>query len=208
MKAEDSSRSPRALLLLDLQEMICREDGEIGRMGMAAQVKQRRVLENAAWTLAVARQAGFLIVFARLAFDDAYSTLTSRAPRLQALKQAGIGRASSPGAAICSEIAPLSDEIVAGKTGIDPLIGTPILNAILGRGITEVAIGGVATNHVVESCARHAADAGLHVVVLADLCAAQTEELHRHSIESNLPFYAAVTDSRTYLANYDAGAPT
>jgi nicotinamidase-related amidase len=208
VKADDSSRSTRALLLLDLQETICREDGEIGRMGMAAQVKQRRVLENAAWALAVARRAGFLVAFARLAFDDAYSTLTSGAPRLQALKQAGIGRASSPGAAICSEIAPLSGEIVASKTGIDPLIGTPIMGAILGRGITEVALGGVATNHVVESCARHAADAGLHVVVLADLCAAQTEELHRHSIESNLPFYATVTDSRTYLGNCDAGAPT
>jgi biuret amidohydrolase len=208
VKADGCSTPARALLLLDLQEMICREDGEIGRTGMAAQVKQRRVLENAAWTLAVARQAGFLVAFARLAFDDAYSTLTSGAPRLQALKQAGIGRASSPGASICSEIAPLSGEIVASKTGIDPLIGTPILNAILGRGITEVAIGGVATNHVVESCARHAADAGLHVVVLADLCAAQTEELHRHSIEGNLPFYATVTDSRTYLGHFSAGAPT
>lgn len=207
MKGEESAVPQRALLLLDLQETICREGGEIGRTGMAAQVKERRVLENAAWSLTIARRAGFLVAFARLAFDDSYSTLTSGAPRLQALKQAGLGRASCPGAAICSEVAPLSGEIVASKTGIDPLIGTPILNAIVRRGVTEVAIGGVATNHVVESCARHASDTGLRVVVLADLCAAQTEELHRHSIESNLPFYATVTDSRSYLATYDIVAP-
>jgi nicotinamidase-related amidase len=190
----------RALLLLDMQESICREDGEIGRAGMGAQVSERHVLERAAHVLAFARAHGFLVAYARVAFDDAYSTMTSKAPRFQRLRGLGLGRASSHGAAICKEVAPRAGELVVSKTGIGPLTGTPLLLALTAAGVSEIVIGGVATNHVVESCARHAADAGLDVVVLSDLCAAQTEELHRHSIEQTLPYYSTVIDSESYLA--------
>jgi nicotinamidase-related amidase len=189
----------QALLLLDLQEAICREEGAIGRSGLGAAVKRRGVLGNAARALHEARKAEFFIGYARLGFDDDYVTLTSKAPRLQALKEAGIGRLSDPGSAICSEIAPRSGELVVNKVGIDPLIGTPLLGALINAGIMEIVLGGVTTNHVVESCARHAADAGMHVVVLADLCAAQTDDLHEHSIQETLPFYSVVTDSASYF---------
>lgn len=200
MSAESATSVRRALLLLDMQEAICREDGEIGRAGMGAQVKQRHVLERAALVLAFAREHGFMVAYARVAFDEDYATLTSGAPRLQTLRGLGLGRASSEGAAICNEVAPRRGELVVSKTGIGPLVGTPLLPGLAGAGISEVALGGVATNHVVESCARHAADAGLNVVVLSDLCAAQTGELHRHAIEQTLPYYSTVMDSESYIA--------
>lgn len=189
----------RALLLLDLQESICREDGEIGRNGIAAQVAERGVLDSAARALSAARELGFLVAYARLAFDDAYTSLASRAPRVRAMRAAGIG-ASASGSAICHEIAPRPDELVVAKVGIDPLIGTPLLPVLTAAGVSEIAIGGVATNHVVESAARHAADLGFVVTVLEDLCAAQTPELHRHSIEETLPFYASIARSGDYFA--------
>ena len=57
------------------------------------------------------------------------------------------------------------------KGGVDPFIGTPLLEVLLRNNISRVALAGVATNLVVESAARHAIDSGLSVVVLADLCA-------------------------------------
>jgi biuret amidohydrolase len=193
-------RPGRALLLLDLQEGTCRVDGEIGRHGLGAQVAERRLLAAAARALAGARQHDVTVGYARLAFDDAYATLASGAPRVRAMRENGLGLASSPGSAICHEIAPQAGEPVVAKVGIDPLIGTPLLPVLNGAGVREIAMAGVATNHVVESAARHAADLGFSVVVLEDACAAQTAELHRAAIESTLPFYATITSVETWLA--------
>lgn len=190
----------RALLLLDLQEGICRADGEIGRHGLAQQVAERQVLPAAARALAGAREHGVFVAYARLAFDDAYATLASRAPRVRGMRDAGIGLSSSPGAAICHEVAPRPGEPVVGKVGIDPLIGTPLLPLLTRAGASEIALAGVATNHVVESAARHAADLGFAVIVLEDACAAQTPELHRSAVEGTLPFYATIASVDAFLA--------
>jgi biuret amidohydrolase len=189
----------RALLLLDLQEGICRTDGEIGRHGIGAQVAERGVLAAAARALAGAREHGVLIAYARLAFDDDYATLASRAPRVRAMREAGLGRAGSAGAPICHEITPRPGEAVVSKVGIDPLIGTPLLPILTGAAASEIALAGVATNHVVESAARHAADLGFSVVVLDDACAAQTPALHQAAIEATLPFYARIATVDEYV---------
>ena len=62
--------------------------------GIGAQVAERGVLGAAARALAGAREHGLLVAYARLAFDDAYATLASRAPRVRAMREAGLGRAS------------------------------------------------------------------------------------------------------------------
>ncbi len=192
-------QSRRALLLLDLQDGVCREDGEIGRHGLGAQVTERDVLGHARSALTRARELGLFVAYARVAFDDGYTMLTSRARRLQSVRRAGLARASGPGAAICDEIRPAASELVVDKRGIDPLVGTALLPALIGAGVTELALGGVATDHVVESAARHAADLGFNVTVLEDLCASMTLELHRHAIEETLPYYAYISDWTSYL---------
>jgi nicotinamidase-related amidase len=188
-----------AFLLLDLQEAICREDGEIGRAGFGRQVVEFGVLERAAWSLHQARRHGMFVAYSRLAFDPTYSTLTSTSPRLAALRSNGLLQADSPGAAICSEIAPAPDELIVDKTGIDPFSGSPLLPAMFSRGITHIAVAGIATEHVVESAARHAADLGLHVAVLADACCSQTAELREHALRQTLPFYAHVASSGRFF---------
>jgi nicotinamidase-related amidase len=182
-----------ALLLLDLQEAICREDGEVGRLGHGRQVAELGVLERAAWSLRHARERGTFIAYSRLAFDPQYSMLTSSCPRLHGLRAMGLLQAGTEGAAICSEIAPEPGDLVVEKTGIDPFIGTRLFPALFTRGITRIALAGVATEHVVESAARHAADLGLQVTVLSDACCSQTPELRAHALEQTLPFYATVS---------------
>ena len=85
-----------ALLLLDLQDAICREDGDVGQAGYGQQVSALHVLDRAAWSLNEARRRGMFIAYSRLAFDKEYSTLTSASPRLGALRDAGLFQAGSP----------------------------------------------------------------------------------------------------------------
>jgi nicotinamidase-related amidase len=90
------------------------------------------------------------------------------------------------------------------KSGIDALVASPLKGALIRHGVTEIAIGGVATNHVVESTARHAADEGFSVFVLGDLCEAHSDALHEHALGNTLPYYAHVTDSVTYFKSRSA----
>ena len=69
----------------------------------------------------------------------------------------------SPEAAIVAELAPVAGEPVFDKGCVDPFVGSPLLHVLHAEGIRDVIIGGVATNLVVESTARHASDAGLQV---------------------------------------------
>lgn len=188
------------LLLLDLQEAVCRPNGEIGRSGFGKQVEELGVLENAERALETTRKHDGFVAFSRLAFDPSYSTLTSASPRLQALRAAGGLQAGGGGAQICSEVQPRVDELVVNKSGIDPFAGTPLLPALVRSGAALVALAGVATEHVVEAAARRASDAGIEVMVLADACASTNPEYRRHALEVTLPFYATVGSTDEFVA--------
>ena len=60
------------------------------------------------------------------------------------------------------------------------------------RGIETIALGGVATNFGVESTARAAWEHGYAVVVLEDLCATMSAEMHEFALKRVFPRLARV----------------
>ena len=185
----------KALLLLDYQVALC-EDGPHMRMPpLVEQIKERDVLANAARVLAAARQAGWLVVHVRLAFDPTYVLRTNRHPRFAAYPDQRAMLADSPEAQIVAGLSPIEGEPVIDKLCVDPFVGTPLLTVLAAEGIRDVVLGGVATNLVVESAARHACDAGLSVTVVDDLCASFRADFHDFSIQNMLPLFGAVTTS-------------
>ena len=87
------------------------------------------------------------------------------------------------------------------KGSVDPFVGTPLLNMLVGRGIRRLAIGGVATKLAVESAVRHAADLVLAVTVIEDLCASFSSEAHDFSTRVILPLFARVVSSDELLSS-------
>jgi nicotinamidase-related amidase len=63
------------------------------------------------------------------------------------------------------------------------------------RGIGTIALGGVATNFGVESTARSAWEQGYAVVVLEDLCASTSAQMHEFAISKVFPRLARVRAS-------------
>lgn len=188
------------LLLMDLQEGICRAEGPVGRHGIAAEVVRRQVLEKAGSTAEDFRRAGNNVVHVRLALGDEFERMTSSSPRFQEFRQHGLFRDGDPMTAICPEVAPKSGEPVISKGGVNPFIGTNLQCVLVRLAATEVVLGGVSTNHVVEATARHAADAGYLVTVLEDLCASSSDAMHRFAVDEILPHYGAVTTSDEWLS--------
>ena len=191
------------LLLMDYQEGICRPGGALGRSGSGAEVERRGVLDAAARTLDAFRAAGRPVIFVRVAFDEEFTNMTSASPRFMAMKKRRMLLDSDPETAICRELAPRAGEPVITKGCVNPFVGTRLAQLLISQGSRQLVLGGVATNHVVESTARLAADLGYEVVVLDDLCASFTAELHEFSAREILPGYGKVTTSQEYFGGLD-----
>jgi nicotinamidase-related amidase len=189
----------RALLLLDYQVALCEEGPHLRMPPLAAQVAERGVLATAEKVLAAARTAGWLVVHVRLAFDPSYVLRTNRLGRFDAYPDQRAMLADSPEAQIVAQLAPAEGEPVLDKGCVDPFVGTPLRHVLAAEGITEVVIGGVATNLVVESAARHASDSGLQVTVVEDMCASFRPDFHEFSVQNMLPFFATVTSADEIL---------
>ncbi|MEU1597942.1 isochorismatase family cysteine hydrolase [Streptomyces sp. NPDC005708] len=194
MSAPPLKPATTALLLVDYQVGLCRADDRCVAPPLAAQVEARATLTVAAGVLAAARQAHLLIVHARLGFDRAYALRTNRTPRFDRYPGERLLLEDGPTAEIVPELEPV-DEAIVTKGCIDPFIGTPLLPALVANRIDTLIIGGVATNLAVESAARHAADCGLQPIVVEDMCASFSPEIHELAVQQTIPLFAHVATS-------------
>ncbi|GAA4367470.1 isochorismatase family cysteine hydrolase [Actinomadura sp. NPDC048032] len=187
--------STKALLMLDYQVALCEEGPHLRMPPLAAQIAERGVLATAGRVLDAARAAGTLVVHVRLAFDPSYRLRTNRLPRFAPYEEQRAMLADSPEARIVEALAPVAGEPVVDKGCVDPFVGTPLRDVLAAEGVTEVVLGGVATNLVVESAARHASDSGLQVTVVEDMCASFRPDFHEFSVTNMLPLFGSVIGS-------------
>ncbi|MEU5879826.1 cysteine hydrolase [Spirillospora sp. NPDC047279] len=185
----------KALLMLDYQVALCEEGPHLRMPPLAAQIAERGVLDTAGKVLAAAREAGIFVAHVRLAFDPSYRLRTNRLPRFDPYERDRAMLADSPEAQIVKALAPADGEPVIDKGCVDPFVGTALREVLAAEGITEVVLGGVATNLVVESAARHASDSGLQVTVVEDMCASFRPDFHAFSVDNMLPLFGSVTGS-------------
>ncbi|MFB4308524.1 cysteine hydrolase family protein [Actinomadura sp. GTD37] len=185
----------KALLMLDYQVALCEEGPHLRMPPLAAQIAERGVLATAERVLTAARAAGTLVVHVRLAFDPSYRLRTNRLPRFDPYEEQRAMLAGSPEAQIVKALAPVAGEPVIDKGCVDPFVGTALRDVLAAEGVTEVVLGGVATNLVVESAARHASDSGLQVTVVEDMCASFRPDFHEFSVTNMLPLFGSVIGS-------------
>jgi nicotinamidase-related amidase len=196
------SRSDTALLLLDLQNEMVDPKGKVGSGGLAKIVEERGVLDKAAQVLAAARAKRMKIAHIRLGFRPDYADALSVAPRIAKLKEHGAAVLGTWGTEFPDRIKPRDDEMIITKQCVNPFFNTGLLSWLCKNGIQEIAIGGVATNLVVEATARYADDAGLAVAVIEDCCASPNAEWHRFSIEKMLPMFGRVISSAEFVSGF------
>lgn len=191
-----------ALLMLDYQVALCVEGDLCRAAPLAAQVRERDVIGTARRVLEAARTAGVPVFHVRLAFDPTFVLRTNRLPRFDAYPDAKAMLAGSPEAEIVSELAPVEGEPVVDKGCVDPFIGTPLRDVLAAERITHVVLGGVATNLVVESTARHASDTGLQVSVVEDMCASFNPTAHDFAFQNILPMFGTVTTADEIVGSW------
>jgi nicotinamidase-related amidase len=163
-----------AVLSMDIQKATVRR---------SSMFREHHVGEAARSVLESARKAGILVVHVVIDYQPAFFS-----PRNKFLQKIRIPVLSAPGVdvaellEIADEVKPVGDEPIIRKPRMNPFFGTALESMLRSRDIDTVAVMGVATEFVVESAVRHAADADFRVIVLQDCCASFSEEAHRVSL--------------------------
>ncbi len=119
-------------------------------------------------------------------------------------------RPERPGAAFKAEARPREGETVIGKSAHSAFVGTALEETLDALGATTLVVCGALTHNSVEATARHAADLGYRVFVVADACWAvdvvdlsgrrwPAEAVHALSLAILDGEYAEVVDCATTL---------
>lgn len=188
-----------ALLVMDYQRGICTADGPLGDTPVAREVRRRDVLPKLSTALNKARELGLNILHVGVGLDRQHPVRTSRTQQFARFEQEGRLRVGSLDAEFCAEATPLAGEPVITKTGVDPFVGTALGAALTARGADTLLLAGVATNFVVESAARHAADSGYAVQILEDVCASREQEIHEFTVQYILPAFGEISSTPELL---------
>lgn len=184
------------LLLMDYEVAVCSRLPE----------QARSVFPRVKKSLEIARAGGVPIIHVRVAFDEHYTLRTSRSPRFASIERHRLMLEGSEEVKFIAEAQPLPSEPIITKGCVNPFIGTALMELLIGRRICELYLGGIATNYVVESTTRHAADTGFTVNVIEDLCASFDVEMHDFSIKKILPAFSNICSLSDFAKRVNAVA--
>lgn len=184
-----------AMLVVDVQNDFCHQDGLFGKLGTdlrAVQAAARRICE----LLPRARAAGVPVIFVRMEHDP--HTNSTAWNQRYAVPRNDACVAGTWGAELY-EVQPLAGEPVVVKHRYTPFVGSNIEYVLRARERRSLLVTGVATNICVESVLRDGFVRDYHVVLVDDCAGAYSEQAHRSTVENTRAFLGRVVDSSTLV---------
>ncbi len=185
-----------ALVSLDWVNDIVDPKGQHAARGFADFAARHGTLARVARALALFRDAGAFIVHVRVGFSPGFPELPTTLPSTSLFRGARAAGSLALGTwatEFVSAAAPRGEELVLVKHRASAFHGTALDVVLRARGVTRLFLSGVSTDMAVEATARTAHDLDYAVTILADCCAAASDEDHRNSLRF-LAKIAAVVD--------------
>ena len=159
----------KALIALHFQNDICHPDGlipfAVDRSGPAPGPFLDRCR-----SLFPAREAGWLIAHVHIAFQPDYSDLPRNAKLFRAAEELGALKRGLWGAGPCRVSSPRPAISCSSMRATTRSTKPASRTFCIERGVTDIAVAGLATQYSVEHTVRHAADLGYSVTMVRDCC--------------------------------------
>ena len=162
----DAKRS--ALIIQDLQNDVIGEGGAFADSGAPAHAQSQNIVENVRRIAEAARSAGMPVIHVHYIVEPGAAGLKQNAPLFQGVKQANALVRGSWGAAPVEGLEPQDGDHVVEKMRMNGFFDTRLDILLRGLGVETIVITGAWTNMSIEHTARHGADAGYEVFVVAD----------------------------------------
>ena len=195
-----------ALLVIDIQNTYLQtpdDPVEAARWQPFFDRMNTTVIPNTAALLDWARSKGIEIIFARIAChkaDGRDRSLSQKKPGFNYLLLPKDREDSQ----IVPELSPLDDEVVVTKTTDSALTGTNLRLMLHNMGISDVIVTGIFTDQCVSSTVRSLCDESFAVLVVEECCAAATERLHIHELETINMIYCHVVSAQELKSFMDS----
>jgi len=193
-----------AVMVIDMQNDFCHEEGDIHRRGMDVSASQAMVghLER---FIEEARKAKSEVIFVQAIYNNRYlgGPFKERDIRAEVNKERCVE--GSWGARFY-KVEPLPGDLVIKKHRYSAFIGTELENILQEKGIKTLIMTGVSTNVCVESTARDAFMRDYYVVFLEDCTAAGSKEVHESTLKNIQRHFGVVVGSADVAAIWRDGA--
>jgi ureidoacrylate peracid hydrolase len=173
-----------ALIVIDMQNGFCRDEGSIPRIGFDIGML-KGAIEPCARLIAAARRAGVPIIYTRYVYRADYldggvlvHELMPQLKDQQALIQ------GSWDAAVVDELAPQPHDVVIDKNRPSAFHGTPLESILSGLGTRRLIVCGITTNCCVETTVRDASQRDLLTFVVGDATGELERERHDAALKT------------------------
>ena len=179
MAADELTGSPSAVLVIDVQNDFCGDDGVHGYRGSDLQWVQA-IISPTERLLEEARRRSVPVIFVRTHHDrwsdhESYYLRESRVGTLHHLQPNAYGSEFY-------RLRPQPDDYVLTKRRYSAFFGTELDILLRNLGTKKLILAGVATNVCVETTARDACMRDFEVVVVRECVAAYSEAAHNAAL--------------------------
>jgi len=189
------TKTQKALVLVDVQNEFCHEDGVFGKKGCDLStitnmmVALNRLVDSA-------REKGIPVVFLQNIEDDNTDSFAwrMRPDAKEDSANEGVCRRGTWGTEIYG-FSPEEGDVLVQKNRFSGFLNTPLDAILKNKGIETLIFTGVATNICVESTARDAMLRDYHVVLAPDACATWYPDLHEATCKNVRLWFGKVADS-------------
>ncbi len=172
------------LLVVDLINDLVHEEGPNGSTALGQQIRERRVIENAAMALQHARSTGMRVGYVRVGFSPDYRECPPTSPIFGPAMKNGLFKLGTWGTEVHEAVAPIEHEFDIVKHRISPFHGTTLGLIIRQCRVEKLLVIGVSTNAAIQSTIREAHDRDLETVLLEDCCSSHSAEDHDLALTS------------------------
>jgi ureidoacrylate peracid hydrolase len=183
-----------ALLVIDMQNGFCSDDGSVNRVGLPTQ-RLRTVIDPCVRLVEAARTADVPVIYTRYVYraDFADGGLMVH-ELLPALKTEKALIAGSWDAEIIDELQPKEKDFVIDKNRPSGFYATGMEPVLKGLELDSLVVCGVTTNCCVETTVRDASQRDYRCFVVADAVAEFDDQRHDAALQSMAMLFAAVVD--------------
>lgn len=187
-----------ALVIVDVQNDFCHEDGITQRSGIDRSTA-RSMVPRLKQFITEAETVDLPIVYIRNLNDD-----WSMSPSWRARNTGYLGTICRRGTwgAEFYELSPRPQDAIVEKYRYSAFCDTNLALYLRSRGIETVMVSGVSTNVCVETTARDAFCRDFNVILVEDCCAARTAADHESAVHNVRRFFGMVATSREIAASW------
>lgn len=190
MAAMELSRDKTALLVVDMQNSFCADDGGCGKTGLPIKNLQTAI-QPCVKVVAAARAAGIPVIYTRYMYRPDYADGGVLVKHLlPELKDVSALQAGTWDIEVIPELEPHAEDFIVDKNRPSSFYATNLETILHGLGVESLVVCGVTTNCCVESTVRDASHRDYKTFVVQDAVAELDDERQQVSLKSMAMLFA------------------